>query len=204
MSELKTESLREIKKIEKKQRIQDAAIRVMARKGYYGTTVAEIARAANVADGTLYLYFKNKDDLLVGIFDEIMDRFIRDGLHMLEEVADPIERLKAIIRMHLHQLGEDEDLACIFQIEFRHNVHIMRMFSQTKLREYFNVIEKLIRNAQDQGRIRPELNPWMTAKIMFGAVDEMATNWVLRTRDYNLEDMADPVIDIVLHGILTD
>ena len=204
MAEVKTGSLREIKKMEKKQRIQDAAIRVMARKGYYGTTVAEIARAANVADGTLYLYFKNKDDLLIGIFDEIMDRFISEGLRMIQEKTNPVEGIKEVVRMHLTNMGADEDLACIFQIEFRHNVRIMKMFSQTKLREYFNVLERLIREAQDQGLIRSEINPWITAKIIFGAVDEMATNWVLRTREYDLGKMAEPVIDIVLKGVLTD
>ncbi len=199
----KAGSIREIKKIEKKQRIHEAAIRVMARNGYHGTTVSQIAKAAKVADGTLYLYFQNKDDLLVGIFDEIMDRFISEGLSVIEEVADPIEKLKRIVELHLHNLGADEDLACIFQIELRHNVHHMKRFSQSKLRQYFNIVERIIRDAQEQGQIRAEVNPWITAKILFGAVDEMATNWVLRTRDYSLVDMAKPTLDIILNGLCT-
>ncbi|CAM2065540.1 TetR/AcrR family transcriptional regulator [Sulfidibacter corallicola] len=200
----KNGSIREIKKLEKKQRIHEAAIRVMARNGYHGTTVSQIAKAARVADGTLYLYFENKDDLLVGIFDEIMDRFISEGLSVIDEMADPIEKLKRIVELHLKALGSDEDLACIFQIELRHNIHHMKRFSQSKLRQYFNIVERVIRDAQEQGHIRSEVNPWITAKLLFGAVDEMATNWVLRTRDYNLIDMAKPTLDIFLNGLCTN
>ena len=197
-------SVRNTKKTEKRNRIQEAAIRVMARNGYYHTTVSQIARAAGVADGTIYLYFENKDDLLIKIMNEIMERFIQEGKDVLETVSSPIERLKAIAELHLKKLGSDEDLACIFQIELRHNVRFMTIFSENKLRTYFSIIEGVIRDAQAQNQIRREINPWMTAKILFGALDEMATNWVLRKRDYDLAQMAKPTLDILLNGICTE
>lgn len=199
----KLASTREHKKNEKKQRIQEAAIKIMARYGYHGTTVSQIAKAARVADGTLYLYFENKDDLLLKILDEIMDRFHQEGMEVLAKVASPLDGIKAIADLHLKNLGADEDLACIFQIELRHNARLMRIFSETKLRRYFSIVEGLIRDAQKQKQIRAEINPWITAKILFGALDEMATNWVLRKKDYRLADMVGPTLDILLNGIRT-
>lgn len=199
----KAESLRELKKTEKKQRIQQAAIKVMASVGYHGTTVSQIAREAGVADGTLYLYFENKEDLLLKVIDDIMERFIDEGREILKRFHSPLDQLRALVELHLRNLGSDDHLAKIFQIELRHNEKVMRLFSETRLRKYFSIIEGLIRRAQDGGQIRDDINPWMTTKIIFGAMDEMATNWVLRAKDYRLEDMAAPTLDILLNGMCT-
>ena len=197
---MKSASLRETKKNEKKQRIHEAAIRVFARNGFYGTTISQVAKEAQVADGTIYLYFANKDDLLLKIIDEITDRFIVEGLEIVSRETSPIDQLKALAILHLKNLGANEDLACIFQIELRHNARFMKIFSETKLRQYFRIIEKIIREAQEQGQIRKEIDSWMAAKILFGALDEMATNWVLKKRDYSLVDMAKPTLNILLNG----
>jgi len=197
----KPESIRESKKMEKRQRIQEAAIKVLAEEGYHGTTVSLIAKAAGVADGTLYLYFQNKDELLIGIFEECMDLFIQEGLQLLERVDNPIDQLKAIAKLHLGNLGNDTQLARIFQIEFRHSIELMKRLSESKLREYFTIIEGIIRHAQLQGSIRKEINPWVSTKILFGALDEMATNWLLSDRNDSLSDMAGPVLDVILNGM---
>ena len=196
-------SVRDAKKSEKKRRIEAAAIQVMAQNGYHRTTVSQIARAAGVADGTIYLYFENKDDLLLKTIDEITERFIQDGIKILATKDSPIECLRMWARLHLENLGSDENLACIFQIELRHNVSLMKRFSETKLRKYFSYVEGYIHKAQDQGQVRTDINPWLAAKILFGALDEAATNWVLSNKDYDLVDMAEPTLDILLNGMLT-
>lgn len=195
-------SVRDTKKNEKRRRIEKAAIEVMARKGFDRTTVSHIAKAAGVADGTIYLYFQNKDDLLRKTIDDITDSFISEGLSILEATESPIDRIRKFAELHLRNLGADENLACIFQIELRHNMQLMREFSQNKLRKYFSYLEGYIREAQDEGHIRKSLDPWLTAKILFGALDEAATNWVLSNRDYNLEDMVEPTLDVLLNGML--
>ncbi len=197
-----TPSVRDSKKTEKRKRIEKAAIEVMARNGFDRTTISQIAKAAGVADGTIYLYFQNKDELLQKTIDEITERFIQEGLAILEKTPSPIDRIRKFAELHLRNLGADEDLACIFQIELRHNMRLMKEFSQNKLRKYFSYLESYIREAQNEGQIRKDLNPWLTAKILFGALDEAATNWVLSNRDYNLEDMAAPTLDVILHGML--
>ncbi|MCB1044978.1 MAG: TetR family transcriptional regulator [Acidobacteria bacterium] len=194
-------SNRERKKIEKRQRILDAAIKVIAKNGFQGTTVAEVASEAQVADGTIYLYFQNKDDLLITIFEETMDRFIADGVKEIAKRTSPTDKLRAIVDLHLSGLGSNEDLAAVFQIELRHSIHTMKQFSQTKLRDYFNIIEGVIEEAQRAGELRADLDPWTAVKVVFGALDEMATNWVLRKKEYALKDMAAPTIDILINGL---
>lgn len=194
-------SVRDTKKHEKRKRIEKAAIEVMAKQGYDRTTVSQIARAAGVADGTIYLYFENKDDLLLKTIDEITERFIKEGVEVLEATKSPMDRIKKFAELHLTNLGADENLACIFQIELRHNLTLMKHFSETKLRKYFSYLESYIREAQQEGEIRKDLNPWLTAKILFGALDEAATNWVLSKRDYDLAKMADPTLDILFNGM---
>lgn len=194
-------SVRDTKKVEKRKRIEKAAIEVMAKQGYDRTTVSQIARAAGVADGTIYLYFENKDDLLLKTIDEITERFIKEGLAVLEATKSPMARIQKFAELHLTNLGADENLACIFQIELRHNLALMKHFSETKLRKYFAYLESYIRAAQEEGEIRKDLNPWLTAKILFGALDEAATNWVLSKRDYDLAKMAEPTLDILFNGM---
>lgn len=194
-------SVRDTKKNDKRKRIEKAVIEVMARNGFDRTTVSQVAKSAGVADGTIYLYFKNKEDLLLKTLDEITERFIHDGLKVVEATLAPIERIERFAELHLRSLGADEHLACIFQIELRSNMRLMRHFSESKLRQYFKYLESYISDAQSAGQIRKDINPWMTAKILFGALDKAATNWVLSSRDYRLEEMVKPTMDIILNGI---
>ncbi|MDH4350095.1 MAG: TetR/AcrR family transcriptional regulator, partial [Gemmatimonadota bacterium] len=110
----------------KRQRILDAAIVEIARRGYYGTTVATIAGRAGVADGTIYLYFKSKEAILVSIFERAMQRFIDEARGIVEDAqAGAEEKLRRLIELHLTLLGADRDLAVIFQVEFRHTLHVL-------------------------------------------------------------------------------
>ncbi|MDJ0841174.1 MAG: TetR/AcrR family transcriptional regulator [Acidobacteriota bacterium] len=194
-------SVRQTKKSEKKQRIQEAAIHVLAKNGYHGTTVSQIARAAGVADGTLYLYFDNKDDLLLKIIDELTAQFIEEGKDILEQYESPMDRLRKFAELHLKNLGADEDLACIFQIELRHNLRFMKMFSQTRMRTYFSILEGIIHEACEAGEVREDVDARLTAILLFGSLDELVTNWLLSERDYALVEMAGPMLDILLNGI---
>ena len=195
-------SVRQTKKNEKKQRIQEAAIHVLAKNGYHGTTVSQIARAAGVADGTLYLYFDNKDDLLLKIIDELTGQFIEEGKDILQEYKSPMDRLRKFAELHLENLGADEDLACIFQIELRHNLRFMKMFSETRMRTYFSILEGIIHEAQEAGEIREDVDARLTSKLLFGSLDELVTNWLLSERNYALVEMAGPMLDIIFNGVV--
>src|SRR5258708_21873612 len=96
-----------------------SAIKVFARSGFFNSKVADVAREAGVADGTVYLYFKNKDDILVSIFNHVMDEALARGRARLAEAGDALEKLRRIVHGHLDMYGRNRDLAVVFQIELR-------------------------------------------------------------------------------------
>ncbi|HEY3130844.1 MAG TPA: TetR/AcrR family transcriptional regulator, partial [Acidobacteriota bacterium] len=178
-----------------------AAIKVFARRGFFSSTVADIARHAGVADGTVYLYFKNKDDILVSIFNHIMDEVLQSIHREIAPLGDPIAKLRRIVARHLEGLGNDRDLAVVFQVELRHSTKFMEQFSATKVAEYLELIRTLIEDAQKLGKVRKEIDARVASKVLFGALDEMTTNWMLSKRKYSLASTAEPIFEIFLSGI---
>jgi TetR/AcrR family transcriptional regulator, fatty acid metabolism regulator protein len=184
----------------KRDAILRAATDVFAERGYFNAQVADVARAAGVAAGTVYLYFRSKDDLLVSIFEKTMREAIEEGRASVAPVKDPIERLASIARVHLDRMGRDRSLAVVFQVELRQSTKFMERFSSTLLREYLGVIRAIIVDGQKSGAFRKELNPTLAAKLFFGGLDEMATNWVLSRRKYSLVSEADAIVDVFVGG----
>ena len=186
---------------DKREAILKAATRVFAQNGFFQSQVADVARAAGVAAGTVYLYFRSKDDLLVSLFERTMRQAIADGRAALEGVTAPGERLRRIAHLHLERLGRDRDLAVVFQVELRQSTKFMERFSSTYLRDYIGLIRETIAEGQAAGQFRPDINPTIAAKMFFGALDEMATNWMLSRRRYSLAAEADVVVDVFINGV---
>jgi len=186
---------------DKRDAILRAAVKVFARHGYFQSQVADVARVAGVAAGTVYLYFRSKDDLLVSIFDRTMKDAIEEGRAALADVPDPTERLRRIARLHLERLGRDRDLAVVVQVELRQSIKFMERFSSTHLQDYLNIIRRTIADGQAAGVFRADVNANTAAKVFFGALDEMATNWMLSRRKYSLAGDADAVVDLIVGGL---
>lgn len=178
-----------------------AAIQVFAQSGFFNSKVADVARAAGVADGTVYLYFKGKDDLLSSIFDVAMEDFINRARAELAALDHPGEKLRRFAQLHFESLERDRDAAIVFQIELRHTTKFMELFSTTRLAEYLQIIREVLEEGQQRGFFRAQINPKLVSKILFGALDEMATNWVLSHNNYKLTAMVEPVMDIFLNGV---
>jgi TetR/AcrR family fatty acid metabolism transcriptional regulator len=186
----------------KRQRILDAAVVEIARRGYYGTTVAMIAGRAGVADGTIYLYFESKEDILVSIFERAMGQFIAEARRIVDDAAaNPEDRLRRLIALHLTLLGEDRDLAVIFQVEFRHTLHVMQLLSRAQFHEYLGLIARVVEQGQRAGLFQSDADPLFTAKAVFGVLDEMATDWVLSKKNTRMGTRAEPVSELVLRGL---
>src|SRR3989440_4966585 len=185
----------------KRELILRAATRVFARNGYFNSKVADIARAADVADGTVYLYFKSKEEILHSIFDQNMAEAIAAGRKLIKALSDPRQKLRRVARLHLERLGADRDLAVVFQVELRGSTKFMEEFSAAGFAEYLGLLRKTIEEGQRSGVFRKDLSAKVVAKILFGALDEMATNWIISKRNYKLEPMADIVMDVILNGV---
>jgi TetR/AcrR family transcriptional regulator, fatty acid metabolism regulator protein len=186
---------------EKREAILRAAISVFAHNGYFNSKVADIARAAGVADGTVYLYFKSKEEILHSIFDRSVDEALTAARAQIKQIADSREKLRRIALLHLERLGSDRDLAVVFQVELRGSTKFMEEFSAAGFAEYLELIRSTFEEGQRAGVFRRDLNAKVVAKILFGALDEMATNWILSKRRYKLAPMADQVLDIFLNGV---
>jgi len=186
---------------DKRETILRAATDVFANRGFFNSQVADVARAAGVAAGTVYLYFRSKDDLLVSIFDRTMREWIEEGRATVAPLMDPVERLRAIARVHLDRMGRDRSLAVVFQVELRQSTKFMERFSTTALREYLGIIREVIVEGQSAGAFRREINATLAAKLFFGGLDEMATNWILSTRRYAPVNDVDAIVDLLVGGL---
>ena len=188
---------------DKRAAILDAATTVFAKRGYFSAQVADVARGAGVAAGTVYLYFRSKDDILTSIFDRTMKEAIDEGRAAIAGLTDPVERLRRIARTHLTRLGRDRNLAIVFQVELRQTTKFMERFSATGFRDYLAIIQGTIEDGQSAGVFRKSFDARTAAKVFFGAVDEMATNWILSRRRYALANQADEIVDLLVGGLGT-
>jgi TetR/AcrR family transcriptional regulator, fatty acid metabolism regulator protein len=186
----------------KRERILRAAIDVFARSGYFNAKVSEIAKAAGVADGTIYLYFDGKEDVLLTIFREHTRHYLQTLERDLAEVRRADERMRTVIRHHLETLGHDRALAVVSQVELRHSLKFMSLFSQQEVADYLNILRKVVEGGQREGTFRRNLHPQLVAKAVFGILDEMVTSWILSEKDYDVAAQADQVADLILTGLL--
>jgi len=186
---------------DKRTAILDAATAVFAERGFFAAQVADIARGAGIAAGTVYLYFRSKDEILTSIFDRTMKEAIAEGRAAVAGVKDPVERLRRIARLHLTRMGRDRSLAIVFQVELRQTTKFMERFSTTGLGDYLALIQQTIEDGQARGAFRRTISARTGAKVFFGALDEMATNWILSRRRYALAQQADEIVDLIVGGI---
>jgi TetR/AcrR family fatty acid metabolism transcriptional regulator len=185
---------------DKRRRILQAAVKVFARKGYFAAKVSEIAKKADVADGTIYLYFRNKEDILVSLFDEVMKEHVSRAREELQKVEGAHARLRVLAEHHLRALGGDRDLAVVFQVELRQSTKFMEKFTASWLQDYFAAVGEVITAGQKDGSLRADVPQKILIKAFFGTLDEMVTSWVLSGKDYDLPHLAGPVVDLLLNG----
>src|SRR5947208_11197851 len=177
----------------KRERILRAAIEVFALNGYFNAKVSEIAKAAGVADGTIYLYFDGKEDLVVTTFREHTRNYLQSLERELAHVRRAEDRIRIAIRHHLEALGRDRALAIVAQVELRHSLKFMSLLSQQEVADYLGLLRKMVEHGQSEGSFRRNLHPQLVAKAIFGVLDEMVTSWMLSEKEYNLGDSAEQI-----------
>ena len=186
---------------EKSYQIIDAAIRVFARNGYYNSRVSDIAREAGIASGTIYLYFKTKDDILVTLFREKLASFVARLRDAIDAERDALAKLRRLIALHFQVLESNPDLAEVVQVELRQGHKFFRGASAHEVAAYFSLISSVLEEGVEAGLFRKDLPIKVATKVLFGALDQMTTSWVLGKRRYKLSETADAVVDIFLKGV---
>ena len=185
---------------DKRDRIMNAAITAFAQNGYHQATMAAVAREAGVAAGTIYLYFKSKEDLLISIFEEKVQGFIDEFHSQLVQEKSAEVKLRKLVQLHLFEMQNSPDLAAVFQLELRQSRHFMSSYPKADLKGYFDLIGEIIEEGQQQGLFRKDLYVSAIKRAFFGAMDETVTSWLLAGRNYDLTQMADPLADLFIRG----
>lgn len=187
---------------DKRERILDAAEKVFARAGFYQSRVSEIARDAGVADGTIYLYFKSKDDLLISVFESRMERINHHLTLALEGLATPTERLMALLRTYLGLVNDNPQLAEVLTIELRQSSKFMKEYANPRFGEFLKLVASVVAEGQAQGEFAAAIPPAHAARMIFGILDELALAWLLgRGEQFELVAGADWAATMVMDGL---
>ncbi|MGW8303775.1 MAG: TetR/AcrR family transcriptional regulator [Desulfobacterales bacterium] len=190
-----------IEKNHKYHQILEAAVKVFARQGFHQSTVAQIAREAGVADGTIYLYFKNKDDILVQFFSfrtkQVFESF-REEVNRAETSSD---KLRNLVRRHLAEFQRDRDGAVVYQVETHQNSRLVETQIKEMSKMYRDLISEIVEQGQQEGTIRKDLYVGLVKRFIIGAVDEVINTWLHSNEEYDLVSMADPLVELFIKGI---
>ncbi|WML45599.1 TetR/AcrR family transcriptional regulator [Neobacillus sp. PS3-40] len=184
----------------KYKQIIDAAVIVIAENGYHQSQVSKIAKQAGVADGTIYLYFKNKEDILISLFEEKMGNFIGKIDEMIEGKGVAADKLLLMIESHFRMLSNDHHLATVTQLELRQSNKELRVKINDVLRGYLKVIDKIIIEGKENGEFSNQLDVRLARQMIFGTIDETVTSWVMNERKYDLFALARPVHLLLMNG----
>lgn len=184
--------------------IIEAAVQVIAENGYHTSQVSKIAKKAGVADGTIYLYFKNKEDILISVFEEKMGQFINRISDEIKKKDNANDKLYVLIQMHFRQLSEDPHLAVVTQLELRQSNPALRIQINKVLKPYLAVIDSIIQEGIEEKIFRNKLNIPLVRQMIFGTLDETVTNWVMKERKYNLIQQALEVHTLLTEGITSE
>lgn len=191
------------RKRDRRRQILDAAIRVFAASGFHKSRVSDIAREADVADGTIYLYFPSKDDILISIFEETMGEMISGVEDALAPLDDALDKLRCFARFHMERVEGNPEVAKVLQVELRLSNTFMKEYKPARLQQYMDIIGRLIDEGKEAGRVRKDVNTIIARRAFFGALDEIAMQWMLTPNArYGLKESAEQVADFFVRGLL--
>ncbi|MBP1719388.1 MAG: transcriptional regulator, TetR family [Deltaproteobacteria bacterium] len=189
----------------KHQKIIQAAAKVFAEKGFYNSRVSEIAKEANVADGTIYLYFKNKDDILISLFEEEFGRIVENIRKELSREKNALDKIRRFAFAHLSIVSDTPHLAEVLGVEVRQSGKFMKEYINRPFMEYLNLVRSIFTEGQESGLIRKDLTPGVMKRALFGALDEMGRYWILSSRKkHNVEEAARQISEVFIRGVMTE
>ncbi|ETT60133.1 transcriptional regulator, TetR family [Paenibacillus sp. cl141a] len=189
------------KKNEKYHLILQGALKVFAENGYHRSQVSKIAKAAGVADGTIYLYFKRKEDILIRLFQEKLGELVGKFHESVEGTTDAVEALRTVCSIHFSELESNPELAYVTQIELRQSDLELRKEIGSALKPYIVLIENILEQGIQEQKFRSDLNVKLVRNLIFGAMDEAVTSWLISGRKYSLSDQADETLSFFLNGV---
>lgn len=187
-------------KSEKYHKILDSAGAVFAEHGFYKATISQIAAQAGVADGTLYLYFKNKEDILYQYISFKTEVVFKQMRAAVEKGGTAEEKLRHLIQCHLEEFQKDKNMAIIFRSEVRYLRDIEPQIKDIS-KMYLDLLSDIIEQGQIEGAMRQDLFVGLVKRFILGAVEGVIGTWVSAAGRYDLVSMADPLVDLYMAGV---
>ncbi|AIE60967.1 TetR/AcrR family transcriptional regulator [Bacillus methanolicus] len=184
----------------KYRQIIDAAVTVIAENGYHQAQVSKIAKQAGVADGTIYLYFKNKEDILISLFQDKMGYFVEKIEEEIAGKEKATEKLLTLIENHFKILSDDPHLAIVTQLELRQSNKDLRLKINEVLKGYLKVVDKILIEGKENGEFSSTLDVRLARQMIFGTIDETVTTWVMNGQKYDLTALSKKVHELLIHG----
>jgi TetR/AcrR family fatty acid metabolism transcriptional regulator len=188
----------------RREQILKAAERIFAQKGFHEATVAEIAKEARVSEGTIYEYFSTKEGLLFTIPEAFIAKAREQNLFHLKLIRGAANRLRAIVYLYLHTWQENPDYAVINLLILKGNLNFRQTEGYRLIRQGFREISDIIEAGVASGEFRADSDPYVVRSVLMGAVDHATTNWLLSRRERNLVDLVDPILDLVMTGLIDE
>lgn len=185
----------------KYKQIIDAAVIAIAENGYHQAQVSKIAKQAGVADGTIYLYFKNKEDILISVFREKMGVFVENLREIIDNGESSSEKLSQMIDNHFNVLANDRHLATVTQLELRQSNKDLRLKINSILKEYLKLLDEILVEGMLKGEFNSTMDVRIARQMVFGTIDETITTWVMNEFRYDLIETAPKVRQLLLNGL---
>jgi TetR/AcrR family fatty acid metabolism transcriptional regulator len=194
---------------DKRERILAAAERVFARRGFFASRVSEIAKDAGVADGTIYLYFKSKDDLLISLFENRMKQVNEALRTAIANEKTTHGRLRAFIKTYLQLIHDEPAATEVLTIELRQSNKFMKEYENAEFADFLRMLGGLIAKGQEAGELDDDVPAHIAARMIFGMLDELALAWVLakqpinatKPKKFDIVRAADWVVALVTSGL---
>ncbi|WP_028317984.1 TetR/AcrR family transcriptional regulator [Desulfobulbus elongatus] len=192
-----------MKSTDKHRKIIRAATKVFAKKGFFNARISDIAKEAKVADGTIYLYFNNKFDILLSVFEQEIGKLIEHVTLLLEKEANSKTKLEIFITNHLEEMKKNRYLAEVIHIELRQTTKIIREYRKNTFNEYLKIVAAIIEQGQEDGTFRKDIQPDIVRQVVFGALDEISSNWHTdNTCPYTIEEVSAQMTSLFQTGLL--
>ena len=189
------------KSTQRRRQILDAAVKVFARNGFYNSKVLDIAKEAGVANGTIYLYFLGKDDILITIFEEQMSELIDYMKQEIQLESGCLNKLRKLVSMQMHLIETNPELTELLLVELRQSRKFLKSKAIDTVADYIDMVNDVLKEGITEGTIDRNIDVTIVGTMLFSAVEGLATRWILEGASYPLDRAADMVMKVFLDGI---
>jgi TetR/AcrR family fatty acid metabolism transcriptional regulator len=189
------------KEPERKKRILNSAIKTFGERGFQNATISEIAKDAGIGDATIYEYFKSKEDLLLAVPVEITKELIPQINEHMMGIKGAFNKLRKFIWWWLNYVEKNPGYGSIVLLELKTSKTYVSNEAYQAARNFYKIVLDIIREGQEEGSIKKEINIYLARSICVGAIEHIIIRWLLKDRKYSLTQYADELADLLINSL---